>query len=335
MANTRFQEILRCHGVDQQAAPYPGMVVPYGGENQVVLETAGMDLDIRSPAVRLEEFDGRELTTLMLRDVQQALSQEGVDPQQRDAFMPSTAWQSPRFFRVRGTLETGFPGTYIDVVPRAARGRTAARLQVAVVDRLVVKIAIRNVRARDARGAMRFHAKRPCDPVKEVERMNAIWRPQTNMVFELVPAPDLDVDDTDPRTAEELRVAYGMKTAPSFTAESTVWADKNSAWFARHKVAGTHVTFFVVHKVQSGGDPVYGKGSIIANGTMNRPTGVSFIGDTRLASTFAHEAGHYLGDMSHEGQDTALLMRGDGSGYRIPFDLARRFRASFAKRQAP
>jgi hypothetical protein len=80
----------------------------------------------------------------------------------------------------------------------------AAKLQVAVVDRMVIKVAIRNVRARDAQGSMRFHAKRPCDPAKEVAQMNAIWRPQTNMIFELVPSTNLDVDHSDPKTREEL-----------------------------------------------------------------------------------------------------------------------------------
>jgi len=337
MASVHFQEILRCYGVDQHASP-PGMIVPFGGENQVVLETSGMDVALQHPAVGLQEFDGRQLTTLLLRGVQQALSQPDVDPQQRDAFMPTMRWHTPRFFRVLGRLQTGFPGTFVSAVPRSGRGGRLAstvRLQVAVVDRMVIKVGIRNVRARDAQGRMRFHAKRPCDPAKEVAQMNAIWTPQTNIVFELVPSADLDVDHTDPTTRDELRAAYGMKDAPTFSAESTVWADKNSGWFARHRVPGTLMTFFVVHKIHSGGDPVYGKGGITANGTMNRQSGVSFIADTRLPSTFAHEAGHFAGDMAHEGTDTTLLMRGEGSGYKIPFDLAKRLRASLAKRQAP
>jgi hypothetical protein len=71
----------------------------------------------------------------------------------------------------------------------------------------------------------------------------------------------------------------------------------------------------------------------VANGTMNRPLGVSFISDLRLPSTFAHEAGHFVGDMPHEGSDTALLMRGEGAGYKIPFELAKRFRQSVVKRK--
>lgn len=334
MASARFLEILRCNGVDQTAAPYPGMVVPFGGENQVVLETFGMDVELQHSAIKLQEFDGYELTTQMLQGVQSALSQPGVDPQQRDAFMPTTSWQKPRFFRILGPIKTGFPGTFVNVVPRSRWERAAApaTLQVAVLDRMVIKVAIRHVRARDAQGHMRFHAKRPCNPAKEVAQMNAIWTPQTNIAFELVPSTDVDVDHTDAKTQEELRVAYGMKTPPTFPAEGTVWADKTSAWFAKHKVPGAHMTFFVVHKLHSGGDPVYGKGGETPNGTMNRQLGVAFISDTRLPSTFAHEAGHFVGDMSHEGTDDTLLMRGEGSGYKIPFALAKRFRESFAKR---
>ena len=335
MASARFLEILRCHGVDQDATPHPGMVVPFGGENQIVLETSGMDLEVQHSALNLQEFDGYELTTDLLRGVKDELSKPGTDPQQRDAFMPSIGWQRPRFFRVLGTIRTGFPGTLVNVVPRSARGAraAAATLQVAVVDPIVVKVAIRNVRARDAQGTMRYHAKRRVNPAKEVATMNAIWRPQTNIVFELVPSTDLDVDHTDPKTQEGLRVAYGMKTPPTFSPESTVWADKNSGWFAQHRVRGTHLTFFVVHKLLSGGDPVYGKGGRTPNGTMNRQSGVGFISDIRLPSTFAHEAGHFIGDMPHEGTDIKLLMRDEGSGYQIPFALAKRFRESVLKRK--
>jgi hypothetical protein len=334
MASARFQEMLRCNGVDQQLSPHPGMIVPFGGENQVVLDTFGMDVTVHSAKLTVHEYEGKELTTRMLSDIRDELSKADVDPQQRLAFMPDTTWRSPRFFRVLGTVKTGFPGTFVDVVPKATPGRVISRLQVAVVDRQVVKVAIRHVRARDAHGHLRLHGKRPGDATSIVAQMNFVWRPQTNIVFELVDSSDVVVDHNDPNTRRELTAAYGMKSAATFVAESTVWADKNSGWFARHKVPGTHITFFLVHQIHSGGDPVYGKGGIIANGTMNRPSGVSFISDSRLPSTFAHEAGHFIGDMAHEGIDHALLMRGEGSGYRIPFQLAKRFKELLATRSA-
>ena len=340
MASARFLEILRCNGVDQTASPHPAIVVPFGGENQVVLDTSGMDVDVRSPAVKFQEFEGRELTTELLRGVKDELSKPDVDPQQRDAFMPDMSWVQPRFFRVFGTIHTGLAGTLVTVVPRGMRGgqapQPAAQLQVAVLDKMTVKVAIRNVKARDAQGNMRFHAQRPVNPAKQVAQMNAIWTPQTNIVFELVKSTDIEVDDRNPKTQAELGKAYGLKGPGgpgTFASEGTVWADKNSGWFAQHRVPGTHMTFFVVHKLHSGGDPVYGKGGETPNGTTNRELGVSFIADIRLPSTFAHEAGHFVGDMGHKGTDIKLLMRGDGSGYQIPFALAKHFRESLTKRK--
>jgi hypothetical protein len=334
VAGARFLEILRCNGVDQSVSP-TGVVVPAGGENQVVLETDGMDLQFQPGVIVLQEFEGLELSRQLLQGVQAALNEPGVDPQQKAAFMPTNGWRRPRFFRVRGTITTGFPGKTVHVSSRV-HGRTvpnAAALQVAIVDRIVVKVAIRHVRARDAHGTMRYHANRPCDPAGVVANMNAIWTPQTNIAFELVPSTNLDVDDRDAKTQEELGKAYGLKGAATFAAESTVWADKASGWFAKHRVPGTHMTFFVVHKIHSGGDPVYGRGGDTPNGTTNRALGVSFIADTRLPSTFAHEAGHFVGDMGHDGTDVSLLMRGDGAGYKIPFALAKRFREAVAKRK--
>ena len=336
MASPRFLEILRCNGVDQTASPHPGMIVPFLGENQVVLETAGNLVDLQNSTLKFEEFEGRELTTALLRGVKDELSKPDVDPQQRDAFMPELSWNQPRFFRIRGSVKTGFPGTFVNVVPRQGRGgSTPVKLEVAVVDRVVIKVAIRNVRARDAQGTMRYHAKRPCDPAREVAQMNAIWTPQTNVAFDLVPSGDLDVDQNDPKTQAALVKAYGLKSAATFQSESTVWADKNWDVFAPYAVPGAQMTFFVVHKLMSGGsNKTYGRGGDFPNGVMNRELGISFVCDTRLPSTFAHEAGHYIGNMGHKGTDIKLLMRDEGAGYKIPFDLAKHFRETFAKRQA-
>ena len=335
MASARFLEILRCHGVDQDASP-PRMIVPFHGgrgENQVVLETYGMKLDVEAanPAIKLQEYDGRELTAQLLRHVEGGLSQPHVDRQQRAAYMPSTAWHNPRFFRVLGMSSTDFPGTFVKVVPRSMPGRRAlspvATLQVAVVDRMVFKVAIRNVRARDQQGNVRLHAKQPCDPEGEVANMNAIWTPQTNIVFELVPSTDLVVDHNDPETQAELRQLHGLKPGYSATFEpgTQVHAEKYSRWFAKHKVKGTHMTFFLVHQILSSGDLEYGRSAYYPLGTMNRELGVSFISGTRWPRTFAHEAGHFVGQMWHEGADEEL-MGGEGGGYKITFERARKFR---------
>src|SRR5262245_58462160 len=114
MANPRFLEILRCNGVDETADPQPGMIVPFLGENQVILETSGIVMDVQNSTLKFQEFKGRELTTELLRGVQDALSKPDVDPQQRDAFMPDTSWDQPRFFRILGGIKTDFPGTIVN-----------------------------------------------------------------------------------------------------------------------------------------------------------------------------------------------------------------------------
>src|SRR5262249_7101518 len=112
VASPRFLEILRCNGVDQGASP-TGVVVPFHGENQVVLETEGVDLRPQPSTISLLEFEGLELNRQLLQGVQAALNEPGVDSQQKAAFMPSTGWRSPRFFRIRGTITTGFPGKVV------------------------------------------------------------------------------------------------------------------------------------------------------------------------------------------------------------------------------
>jgi hypothetical protein len=332
MAIARFHEITRCSGVTEDAQP-PGMVVDIKSANVVALETFGMDLSIQAPpSIDIMDFDrDGQQTTSLLGGVRDALMKPGVDSQFRDAYMPTDwrRWNKPRLLRIFGKIPTGFPGLTVRAVPKRRAQGLGAELKVAVVDRMIIKVAIRNVTARDQQGSMRYHANRPCHPETEVANMNAVWTPQTNIEFELVPSTDLVVDNDDPETEKELRKAYGMQpTGPKpFYAEGTVWWDKTSKWFARHKVPGAHMTFFFMHKVWWGGSPEYGRGGYDANGAMDRQSGVSFISATlRTPSTFAHEAGHFVGNMWHKGTDHRLLMRDDGGGYKIPFDLAEKFR---------
>ncbi len=313
MASPRFLEMLRCRGVDENATPYPGMVVPFGGENQIVLESFGMDVQLQHSALKVQEFDGQELTTQLLQGVRDGLSAPGTDPQQRDAFMPNMVWRNPRFFRVLGTINTGLSGTLVNVVARSTgRGRmpsTAATLEVAVVDRLVVNVAIRNVRARDAQGKMRYHAKRPCDPAAEVARMNAIWTPQTNIAFELVPSSDLDVDHNDPKTREELTT--GLRPEDSSDVHRRVDGLGRQELRMVREAQGPWFAYDLLRRAQA---PVWRRSRVrkrrrVPERHHEPADGVAFIADSRLPSTFAHEAGHWVGDMTHLGTDTKLLMR--------------------------
>jgi hypothetical protein len=199
---------------------------------------------------------------------------------------------------------------------------------------MVIKVAIRNVRARDAQGNIQFHARLPCDPKAEIANMNAVWTPQANISFELVPSPDLVIDHDDKATQDALRRAYGLKetSTASFSPQGTIVAGRNWDLFARHKVAGAHITFFLVHAVI---------GDDQAMGVMNSQLGIGFIAGTHVPTTFAHEAGHYLGRRSVDGHWTGhehlgeaelrMLMKRGGSSWAIPFGMVKRARAFSGK----
>jgi hypothetical protein len=89
MAQANFSEIFRCVGVDQNAKP-PGIIVPFRGSNQVVLETSGMDLHVPPiPGIGLEEFDGKDISRKLI-EINNALYQPDVDSQFKEAFLSSS-----------------------------------------------------------------------------------------------------------------------------------------------------------------------------------------------------------------------------------------------------
>lgn len=340
MAQAQFLEIRRCAGVDQAATP-AGMVVPFGGSNHVVLETNGMAMKVRSKhrSIVVEEFDGKDIAR-QLKDLNNQLYQEGVDPLVKEAFLPTALHlYKPRYFRVHGKGIVGSPGAVVRADPVPVPGRRApsigASLEVLCLDKMPIKVAIRNVRARDSQGNIGYHARLPCDPKAEVANMNAVWTPQANINFELVSSSDLLIDHNDRETREQLRIAYGMKDVSSatFGSQSTIRADKIGELFARHRVQGAHMTFFLVHNIITS--------SGVAAGTMDSQLGIGLISGTHFATTFAHEAGHYLGRRmvngqwaGHEhldGKDLRMLMKAGGSSWAVPFSMVKRARAFSGK----
>jgi hypothetical protein len=340
VAEAYFLEIWRCAGVDHRATP-PGMMVPFGGSNQIVLETSGMELTVKSNHVGivLEEFDGKGIST-QLQDLNVALYQPDIDPLFREAFMPvAYGLYKPRYFRIHGKALVGSPGASVKATPVPVPGRKApsigASLDVICVDTMTIKVAIRNVQCRDDQGAVRYHARLPCDPKAEVANMNAVWTPQANIKFELVPSTDLLIDHDDPATREELRQGYGQKdtSASTFKPLTNVPVEKLWDLFAKRRVPGAHITFFLVQSILSG--------ESIATGTMNSTLGAAFIAGTHFPTTFAHEAGHYLGrtlvngvwtgEAHKDASESRMLMKRGGSSWAVPFDMMKRVRAFTGK----
>lgn len=292
-----------------------------------------MDLKVTSsnPGIMLEEFDGRDVGRQLI-DINNSLYQPGVDPLLRDAFLPTALYlYKPRYFRVHGRAKVK---AVITAEPVPVAGRHAAligaKLEVLCLDRMAIKVAICNVKARDAQGDLKYHAK-PCDPMTEVDNMNAIWTPQANIAFELVSSAEVEIDHEYPETQAQLTKAFGFKEPghARFIAGGVVSAAKLRELFATKRVKGAHMTFFLVHQV-------LGKGEGQATGTMNSELGMAFIAGTHFPTTFAHEAGHYLGRDLENGQwaghehlaesETRMLMKDGGSSWAIPFSMVKRAR---------
>jgi hypothetical protein len=319
------------------------MMVPFGSFNQVILETSGMDMNVYVAAndrrIVPEEFDGKGISSQLI-DVNNSLYQPGVDPLLKEALLPTALYlHKPRYFRIHGRAIVGSPGAIVKADPVPVRGRRApsigASLDVLCLASMTIKVAIRNVQARDDQANVRYHARLPCNPKVEIDNMNAVWTPQTNIKFELVSSADLLIDHNDAATREELRKAYGMKetSTVTFSPMSVLPTEKLWDLFAKHRVAGAHITFFLVHGINSAGE--------IAMGVMNSTLGTSFIAGTHAPTTFAHEAGHYLGRTlekgvwtgheHHDEREVRLLMKRGGSSWAIPFAMVKRARAFTGK----
>jgi len=154
-----FQEVFRRSGVDERRSP-PGMVVPFGGDNLVALIDPGRKLKVEPHphALEIREIDGAEIRTRMMQ-VRDTFSEPGTDPQLKVASLPATLNGDARFFQIRGRIKPiGFPG--LEVLARSAGRKIEARLFVAVLPEITIKVAFRNVMVPGNGGAPAFHAKK-------------------------------------------------------------------------------------------------------------------------------------------------------------------------------
>ena len=335
-----FREVFRRSGIDEGRSP-PGMVVPFGSSNIVALIDPGRKLkvDPNPHALGIKEIDGAD-TLRRVMQARETFSQPDIDPQLRAASLPATFNGDARFFEINGRIKPiPFPG--LEVVARSARGTIEARLRVAVLREITIKVAFRNVMIPGSGGTPAFHAKKPCNEQDELLTMNNIWRPQANIRFERVPSDWLVIDDSQPDVKKEIANATGMKDASLAILPDLIDVEKMKGLFVKHKVKGAHLTIFCVDKLFSnGGYP---------NGAFARSLDLAFICSQRGPNTSAHETGHFLGYYSksstkpwdsqghtlevdpktrkeNRAEDIKMLMRGGGAGWKIPFNLVKEFR---------
>jgi hypothetical protein len=335
-----FQEVFRRSGVDERRSP-PGMVVPFGGANIVALIDPGKKLkvDPNAHALEIKEIDGTDIRK-RVAEVRATFSAPDVDKQLSAASLPATFSGDARFFEIKGRKKPiGFPG--LEVMARSPSGKIEARLFVAVLREITIKVAFRNVMVPAGGSVPAFHAKKPCNAEHELPTMNSVWKPQANIRFEVVPSDWLVIDDSQPAVKQELAKAFGMNDASLATLTDVVDIEKLKSFFVKHKVNGAHLTIFCVDKILSNGS--------YPNGSFARGLDIAFIASKRGPNTTAHEAGHFLGYYSKSStkpwdsqghtleidqvtkkedraEDIKMLMRGGGAGWKIPYNLVKEFR---------
>jgi hypothetical protein len=278
----KFLEAFANHGVDETATA-PGMIVPFQGSNIVTL-TGGKGIQPvldKTGHVKIAEINRTIFSVFSVMS----------DAEPSTVPVPADA----RIFRIDGHL----PGKTDLVAGKAT-------LAVRVLKPRSVKIAIRPVQVRDKNGSVVFHSKRKFDIPELVQKMNQIWTVQANVVFKLVSADPIFVDDE-----VAIAKALDLKAERAPLPELVNMADFVKM-FDGFKDQSAEMTFFLFGKV--GDRPVGGRGpGVPVDGiTIRSISPIAFISDLRNESTMAHEAGHLLGYSGHVDPPNARHLMNDG-----------------------
>ena len=334
----RFSEIFRCSGVDESPnvpgkSKIPGMIVSKGGWNLVALEDGpGLRVHCVHKNIRIEELQETAVIKLARLFLNFKLSVQNVDAQFRDSYMPHILSSDARFFKIHGNALIDDPGTLIQA---SARGKVEATIRVVVLDLMTVKLAFGNVVVPGEDGRPVFHADDPSDPQQELDQMNAIWTPQTQIAFDLISADPILINDRDKSIREEIARSLGL-IAKEGSFPRDVDTTKLRTIFNRCKNTRADLTIFVVQRIQLKVDQ--------PNGTTDPEWNFCVLSSVHSPSTAAHEAGHYLFGEMKDGKwhtlhhpwaskdpDKTPLMRDGGAGFKIQFDLALQARKFISK----
>jgi hypothetical protein len=309
-----FREIWSNWGVDEAANGAPGIIVPLRRSNLVQLvDGKNLNLFPSSKTITFKEHDKRALLDKVAAEnmLIAALAPEAA----MAAMMAGTAKvmvADTRVFEISGSARVGL-GAKIDAKAPGA-SRAAATLNVLVLEEKPVKVAIRQVRTGGTAANPTFHSKLSFDPKRLLAEMNALWKPQANVVFSLVPSTPAEVDEAE--VAKLLGSQASTAPLPRDVDMSKLWPA-----FAKLHVPKADMTMFLVERASANTDKVLGAAKPQAK--------IALVGDNRSERTMAHEAGHILGsfsgpagwaDYGHQGTDPRLLMRAGGAAWKIPFE---------------
>jgi hypothetical protein len=296
-----FQEVFAAAGIDEDAKPRPGMIVPVGGSNVVRL-AGGPGLRLEGPpSLKIEEVpwnQGAILTALSL-------------PFYLAGSLKPGALLGAQYFQISSTTPIGPVPAQVKAVG-ASSSKPAPALDVAVLRRRKVKLSIRPVQVRGPQGGLVFHSKKPFDTKAMVEQMNFIWTPQANVAFELVSSDPVQIVDE-----AEIAKILDLKTTKEAPLPSMVVLQRFKDLFSRFKDKSAGLTMFLVESAGDLNDPrfLYSHAKQVM-GITDPALGISLISDDRAShrELMAHEAGHFLG--SFAGRDGKLVIFPDRGGTR-------------------
>jgi hypothetical protein len=321
MSMAEFREVFRCGGMDETAS---GMIIAVGKQNLFALsDGAGFSVtSANKSAVSVDEIN-HPGAILAVRDaIRQLLSLSFVDRKVAIGLMPDVIHgPNARYFLVKAHLPLN---TFIDAKPPNS-AQKPLRLRVISAGVKPIDLAIVNLQVPNTAGAWVNQATRPSVPDVDLASINSVWTPQTNIKFNLAAAPPVRIDDRDVDTQKEFQDAFDLRpdTIMQF---AKVDPEKMQDILKRRIKSSADFTIIVAKAIQSGAD-----------GHTVGPRAFAVVADNRDITSMAHETGHFIGghvdkkkghwedqhDLdSTDSSNLRLLMRGNGAGFKIPFDFA-------------
>ena len=318
----RFGEVRKSSGLDVGAK---AMILPINGSN--IIKVFG------APTLGL--FDDRGILTIKGIDAVAAVSDKFVmygfatamnlgDPGAIAAIQLKMAIEiglqlagTPKFFQITAKGLAGEAGTKVRIA-RDRKAKAEESLRVVVLNPRPLKLSIRPVQVRGDKGNLVFHCERNYDAKTLLSRINAVWTPQTNIVFSLASFDPAPLDDQ-----AAIAKATG-NTGPKATVPRIIEFDDFSEMFQklrdREKPKGDF-TIFLVHRLTHGGNATFG--------TTNQKGGFALVSDDGRDDdqhSMPHEIGHFFGTVAkgslYGDNNTSedLLMSQGTDGTKIPFD---------------
>jgi hypothetical protein len=293
--SAKFREVFGNSGVDKG-----GMMVPLNGSNLVAL-VDGKNLKVfaSSPGIKITEIAPHKLRAILSENDLLAKTDTNTLPLPNDA----------RIFVVTGTSLMGYRGATITAKGASARDADI-NLPVVILGKKTVKISIRPVQIRGDDGQAVFHSKKLFDTQTLKDQMDIIWKPQANIVFELVSTDSVMIDDQ-----RRIAQALGLNTLDAAPLPDGVDLAHLKSIFVEKKDPKADITFFLVKRVIDRTTATAGGGAKDVEGLSDSSVGIALIGDSRTTSTMAHEAGHIIGKIDHLETDGVNLMQNFGPGH--------------------